>query len=62
MSARSRGCSTGWARAGEQEAIRACLATVEAAAEEARSRAAEVSRLYTAVGLLVGLAVAVLLI
>ena len=49
-------------RAGQQEAIRACLATVEAAAEEARSRAAEVSRLYTAVGLLVGLVVAVLLI
>ena len=49
-------------RAEQEEAIRACLAAVEAAADEAAKRAKETGRLYATVGLLTGLACAVLLI
>ncbi len=48
--------------ADQDAAIRACAAELEEAAENARQRAMATSRLYTSLGLLLGLALAVLVV
>lgn len=49
-------------RADQEEGIRACIASLELACEEARRQSRETGRLYTSVGILTGLALAVLMI
>lgn len=49
-------------RAEQDEAIRTCIGRMESALSEARERSVQISRLYTSVGLLTGLAIAVIMI
>lgn len=49
-------------RAAQDDAIRACAALIEEALSEARVQSEQADRLYTSMGLLLGLAIAVLLI
>lgn len=49
-------------RAAQDEAIRACIAALELARDEAREQASSTGRLYTSIGFLTGLAIAVLIV
>lgn len=49
-------------RADQNEAIRACIASLELARDEAAEYSARIGRLYTSMGILTGLAIAVLII
>ena len=49
-------------RAEQEEAIRTCIGRMESALSKARERSVQISRLYTSVGLLTGLAIVVIMI